>query len=693
MSSLLLFLMVLIAYLSNGRTIGAGDTLPAAYLPWSVLLKRSFYLDQFSTLHGEAATQVYPLLGGIPYYLLYRNGHYLSAYTPGPGVVAMPVYILPIMFGADAGVVWAGRLEKLSAAIITALSVLFLYWAFRGVTTPGWAYVLALVYALGTSSLSMSSQALWQHGPSQLFLSLSLYFLVRGLSDDRYFAYAGFPMAAAVAMRSTDLLLVAPVAAWIVYTHRRRAWSLAVWALLPATALAAYYLVHFGTTDRGPGHTAAPVWALFAQTPLTEGLPGVLTSPSRGLFVYSPVLLLSLAGIFIVWHRGPAVWRALSLGPPMVALSIANWLTWWGGHSWGPRLLADITPIMCFFLYPLTPLMDRRRFLKAIFIVLALVSIGAHALGAWLYDGRWDTLSADQIATRLWSWNESPLAFYGREAMLRLEQVVGLRAQPGMSGRASGTLAASYQIGPVPAAVLSGERFVLSLTAANMGDEVWRAVAPGERGAVRLGWRWYRGDREVAAGRDPLLSDVPPHRSARFEASIIAPIQPGDYTLVLDLVSEFVAWFADRSLKPVRLAVSVLPRDVTPMLSGPITSLAQAPVARITTDRASYPGAGPLDLSVKLANPGHPRRFDAYLILEKGDGQALFFDGHTMPDSVGTVWPPWVKGLPLPARVSGRFAIKLGDLPPGAYRWHVVLTEPGGYRAVARAATEFTIEQ
>jgi hypothetical protein len=43
--------------------------------------------------------------------------------------------------------------------------------------------------------------------------------------------------------------------------------------------------------------------------------------------------------------------------------------------------------------------------------------------------------------------------------------------------------------------------------------------------------------------------------------------------------------------------------------------------------------------------------------------------------------------------VDGRFAVTLGDLPPGSYRWHVVLTEPGAYRAVARAATDFTIEQ
>lgn len=692
-SSLLLFLAVLAAYLSNGRTIGAGDTFPAAYLPWSLLQQRTFDLDEFPALYDETARQIFPLLDGIPYYLLYRNGHYLSAYTPGPGVLALPVYTVPVLVGVTPDSKWAGRLEKLSAAIITALSVVFLYWALLEVTSQGWALVIALVYALGTSSLSMSSQGLWQHGPSQLFLSLALYFLVKGLDDRRYLGYAGFPMAAAVVMRSTDLLIVLPVAAWIVYAHRSRARSLVLWALPPAAALAAYYLAYFGTADHGHGHTTAPAWALFSQMPLSEGLPGVLVSPSRGLFIYSPVLLFSLAGMIAVWRRGPGLWRALSLGPPMVILLISKWLTWWGGHSWGPRLLADIDPILCFFLYPIIPYLDRRRLAKALFVVLALWSVAAHALGAFFYDRRWDGLATEQSYARLWPWNESPLAFYGREALFHLDRLGVPWARPReTAGDSSRSLAASYVVGPAPVEVMSGERFVVTLSTTNIGAGVWRAAAPGDRGAVRLGWRWYRGDQEVAAGREILLSDVPPGHSAQFKARIVSPSLPGDYTLILDLVSEGVAWFGDRGEKPIRLSLRVLPLDVTRMLSEPIRGVAPAPMVTIATDRPSYRGDEGLHLTVSLEYPQRPRNFDAYLILEQPDGNALFFDGHSMPRSATAPWPTWVRGLPLPGRVNGRFALPLSALPPGAYRWHVVLTDPGAYRTLARAEAGFKIE-
>jgi hypothetical protein len=55
-SSLLLFLAVLIVYPSNGRTIGAGDPLPATYLRWSLLQQKNLDLDEFRALY-DVGTQ------------------------------------------------------------------------------------------------------------------------------------------------------------------------------------------------------------------------------------------------------------------------------------------------------------------------------------------------------------------------------------------------------------------------------------------------------------------------------------------------------------------------------------------------------------------------------------------------------------------------------------------------------------
>jgi hypothetical protein len=67
------------------------------------------------------------------------------------------------------------ELEKLAATLITALSVLLLFFAIRRMAQDRIAWFIALIYAFGTSGFNISSQALWQHGPSQLFLTLERF--------------------------------------------------------------------------------------------------------------------------------------------------------------------------------------------------------------------------------------------------------------------------------------------------------------------------------------------------------------------------------------------------------------------------------------------------------------------------------------------------------------------------------------
>src|SRR5205823_5605015 len=139
-------------------------------------------LDEFAFLHDAAARRVFPLLDGVPYFLHYHAGHYRSAYSPGPAAIALPVYAGPVLAGVPVDP-WAPRLEKLAAVLIVALSVLCVFWALVDLVEWRWALGIATIYAFGTSSFSVSSQALWQHGPSQLFLSLLLLCLVRGRDD------------------------------------------------------------------------------------------------------------------------------------------------------------------------------------------------------------------------------------------------------------------------------------------------------------------------------------------------------------------------------------------------------------------------------------------------------------------------------------------------------------------------------
>lgn len=86
------------------------------------------------------------------------------------------------------------------------------------------------------------------------------------------------------------------------------------------------------------------------STPLLQGLWGLLVSPYRGLFWYTPLLLLALVA-FVPFLRRHPVEGLLIFGLSFVLISLySRWWMWWGGFAWGPRFLVPLTP---FWLLPL----------------------------------------------------------------------------------------------------------------------------------------------------------------------------------------------------------------------------------------------------------------------------------------------------------------------------------------------------
>jgi hypothetical protein len=84
---------------------------------------------------------------------------------------------------------------------------------------------------------------------------------------------------------------------------------------------------------------------------LPTALPAVLFSPSRGLFIFVPVLVFVFYLAIRYWRTIPYPRLAL-LALSMIALHvllIALWPSWWGGYCYGPRLLTDAVPWMTLF--------------------------------------------------------------------------------------------------------------------------------------------------------------------------------------------------------------------------------------------------------------------------------------------------------------------------------------------------------
>jgi hypothetical protein len=409
-SPLLVFLGIVLIYSVSGGAIEPADSIPSRYLAMSILSDFDLDLDEFPFLYRPE----------IPYFVKKSGVHIVSAYPPGAALVAMPVYLLPVLGGIPHQSHLLSQLGKFAATLTTALSAIVLYMALRRITQANIAWLVALVYAFGTSSFSISGQGLWQHGPSQLFLALTIYCLIRGLEEPGLSAWAGLTLSGAVICRPLNLLVALPIGAYVLRERPRETIRFVLFALPPLLLFIGYNSFYFGSpfTMGFASFVVDPAWMWSNRSsfdaPLLRGLAGVFFSPGRGLFLYSPILLFSLVGMAMIWRApGNLLLKYLSLAPLPLILLVGKWGMWWGGHSYGPRLLADLSPIFCLYLYLPFERSASKALLRYSLVALSAVSIGLHTLGAFS-DGSWDKLPTDidSHPERLWSLTESPPIYY-----------------------------------------------------------------------------------------------------------------------------------------------------------------------------------------------------------------------------------------------------------------------------------------
>jgi hypothetical protein len=384
------------------------------------LVERDLDLDEF--VHLFAKEEGFELA----HYVHRTHGHWTSTYPIVTPVLIAPLY-LPVSlwlwshdvpYASPLWVVMADWMEKLSASLVAALSAVFVYLTLKQLCQPRAALALTLAYALATNTWAISSQALWQHGMSELMLAVACYALLKAGTDVRFLVLAGLGTALAVANRVPNILFALAFVMYVMQVHRRQTWRFLGFPVVIGGLFLVYNLFYFDNLTGAAG--ADPRGALGMEkwsTPLGEGIVGLLVSPSRGLFIYIPFTLFSLWGIYKVWREEewPLLLRYLSLGVPMQVTLYAKWAMWWGGSCYGPRLLTDMLPILVFLLVPILPYLRGAKRLRAVFSAAVLYSLGVQVTGAFYYVSTpasyWEgsPIPLDTHPERLWDWSDTQI--------------------------------------------------------------------------------------------------------------------------------------------------------------------------------------------------------------------------------------------------------------------------------------------
>jgi hypothetical protein len=519
-NSLLLVLCgVLILYTANYRTLGASDTVPARHIPLSILREGNFDLDEFSYLHKT------PEMKGMTF----TGQHYVSSYPIGAAIFALPFYVVSAI-GKMPGNSWFTlELEKFAASFIVLASVIIFYFTLIRFVNRSAALIISIIYALATSSFSVSSQALWQHGPSQLSLTTALYCLVRGSKEPIWTSFAGFPAAFAVMCRPTDALLVAPIGLYVLFHQPRQFPRFMLCAIPPILFQLVYNNRYFDNPFRTQFEVAQKD---FWSTPIFEGLANILFSPSRGLFIYSPILIFAIIGMILSWRKsGTLLLRYLSVGVVANVLLYSKFFCWWGGYTYGPRLLADITPILCLFLIETKSLFTKSIF-KIAFLILAAFSITAHAIGSYADHMRWNADVDINLHPEVgWYWTDNQLV----NPPKRLWKAIKIQTLKLPTTHSDPELFdAKFEVGPtknVSVRPFKELNFDIKLT--NTGKATWLEGYAWQDGSVYLVINWYRNDRLLRrfSARRKLRYQVLPGESTRYFVELRVPGNEGLYDL------------------------------------------------------------------------------------------------------------------------------------------------------------------
>jgi GT2 family glycosyltransferase len=335
-----------------------------------------------------------------------RPGVYVTSYGAATGLFALPFVaaVYPFVHDLPARTSLLWLLGKLAASFAVAGSAFFLYLVAADHVRRRAAMVITLIYGLGTCVWSTSSQALWQHGPGEFFLGLGTFSLFR--RQRGYAPYlAGLAYGMAFMCRPTNSVAVIAGLLLFLLTDRRNALRYLAGGLPVALLFFAYNLHYFGKpiafgqvtalVERFGKSDVSVVW----QNSLLTGLAGVLFSPSRGLFVFSPIAVFSVWAVFRIWRdKRWLPLRALAFATVALWLVVARWTGWTGGWCYGYRLVVDSAIFLAFLAIPVAEEIRKRRVLLAVVAMLAVWSVSVQALGAWVYDVRgWNGRSGYQV--------------------------------------------------------------------------------------------------------------------------------------------------------------------------------------------------------------------------------------------------------------------------------------------------------
>lgn len=337
--------------------------------------------------HGTFAIDMYHENTGDKAFF---DGHYYTDKSVGPSFLAVPVYALvrgPLrmltsvleprlqdnvalaetLLKDGGGLLFDRVYLALALTLVTAITVsvpsalmgvLFFRFLENFTSYSGLRLLLTLGLALGTSAFPYSGM-FYQHQPAAVALFTSFVLLYRmrvGRTSWRQSWLVGALLGFALITDYPTVLIVIPLGLYALYhMPDKRLVILPILGALPMLALMIVYNLVVFKSLLPTGYFYSTNWQEEHQSgflslthPMWDAFWGITFSPHRGLFFFSPFLLLAWPGFYVLWRlkRYRSEFLVCLLSTLGLLLFNSSSIMWWGGYAVGPRYLIPMLPFI-----------------------------------------------------------------------------------------------------------------------------------------------------------------------------------------------------------------------------------------------------------------------------------------------------------------------------------------------------------
>ncbi|MDA4136919.1 MAG: glycosyltransferase family 39 protein [Thaumarchaeota archaeon] len=289
------------------------------------------------------------------------DGNYYSALAPGTSILSLPFFGAGLMLDGHFTLFgYAGLFSEFFVALVNSAAASLVYLVGRFFFQKNVSALLAFVYAFSTISWPFATY-FFQSDVSAALCLLAVYFAIRVArrehSQLRDSALAGTAVAVAMVVDYIDAVFLPIILVYLLWVLKAKKESPAkpavgflATALVGIVSIGLYNYVNFGTAFRGTEQLYLHASSVFTEFsyPLYLGAYLNLFSPYRGLFIYSPFLLLGVFGFYDMVRDSLYKKEALLLLACFLGIFIpySMWYDPTGGEGFGPRFLVAAIPFL-----------------------------------------------------------------------------------------------------------------------------------------------------------------------------------------------------------------------------------------------------------------------------------------------------------------------------------------------------------